>query len=91
MEQVISVREIQRNYRKLANLVKTSKKPLFLGAHFKPELVVLDYKHYKISHGQAFKPKKSWSEIEKTLNWVAKGGKQKTNLGRAIYEDRKKH
>ena len=91
MENVISVREVQRNYRKLVNKAKRDKKPIFLGAHFKPEAVIMDYNFYKILEQRPRNRNKTWQEIKKSLYWIAKGGKQKTSLSKFVYEDRKRH
>lgn len=41
---VTSAREIQRNYRKLFDFVKKTKKPLIVMRNNKPEVAIIDYK-----------------------------------------------
>lgn len=86
MQNTISVREIQRNYRKLINQVKRTKQPIFLGAYFKPEAVLLDVPMFE-AMGRA-KPKKTWKEIKAVLGKISQSGKQKVNLAKFIHEDR---
>lgn len=87
---VISARDIQRNYRKLINRVKNTGAPLFLGARFQPEAVLLGLKAFNDLQGITVK-KRNWEEVEKTLDWIAEGGRGEVNLAKFIHEDRKKH
>ncbi len=41
-EKIVSVRQFQREYRKIAEYVKSTKKPVYVCKFNKPELVVLD-------------------------------------------------
>lgn len=92
MEKIVSIREIQHNYRKLINQTKRTKQPIFLGKHYRPEAVLLDIEAYEQLHGgRSAKPKRSWEEVKKSLEWIAKGGKQNTDLAKFIHDDRQSH
>lgn len=88
-ENIIMSRELQRNYRKLIDEVKKTKKPLYLGARLKPEAVLVDIETFE--RLQCPKKKKSWEEIKHTLEWIRAGGEKKVNLATFIHEDRKRH
>lgn len=93
MEKVISAREMQRNYKKILDKTKRSKRPLYLGRNYKPEFVVLDLDSYEKLKGwwSSPQPRRTWEEIEKSLNWIAKGGRQNVNLAKFIHNDRQSH
>ena len=81
---------MQRNYRKLIDEVKRTKRPLYLGARFKPEAVLVDVDIFEHLKRQA-EQKKSWEEIKRTLEWIRNEGKgEKANLAKFIHEDRKR-
>lgn len=82
-------RELQRNYRKLIDEVKKTKRPLYLGARLKPEAVLVDIETFE--RLQSPKKKKNWEEVKRTLEWIREGGEKKVNLATFIYEDRKRH
>ncbi|MBU4331518.1 type II toxin-antitoxin system Phd/YefM family antitoxin [Patescibacteria group bacterium] len=47
LPQMASVQELQRHYRKLLDLVKRTKEPLYLLRNNKPEAVILDLDKYE--------------------------------------------
>lgn len=87
---VVLLREIQRNYRKLIDQVRKTKKPLYLGARLKPEAVLVDVDMFERLQQRAGQ-KRSWQEIKHTLEWIRKGGKKGVNLAKFVHEDRKRH
>ena len=89
MQEIISVRELQRNYRTIINRAKRTKKPVFLGRYHKPEVAILDMGVYETVYKH--KPKRSWAEIKKTLDWIKAGGKQNVNLAEFVRKDRQSH
>ena len=93
MEKVVSAREIQRNYRKLVNQAKRTKQPVFLGKYNKPEAVLLGMESFEELRGywRPRKSRRSWEEVKKSLEWIAKGGKKNTNLAKFIHDDRQSH
>ena len=89
--EIVLLREIQRNYRKLIDRVRRTKQPLYLGARMKPEAVLLDVEMFERMQQRATQ-KKSWKELERTLAWIRSQGKgEKTDLAQFIQEDRKRH
>lgn len=88
---IVSLREIQRNYRKLINQVKRTKIPIYLGARFKAEVVLVDVERFQELERQATRKEKTWAELKKTLDWVKQQGRTDVNLAEFIHEDRKRH
>lgn len=88
---IVSLREIQRNYRKLINEAKRIKTPIFLGARAKPEAVLLDIETFEELDKKANGKKLSWAEMKKRLDWISAGGKQGVNLAEFVHADRKRH
>lgn len=92
MEQVISAREIQRNYRKLINKVNKTRQPIFLGKFYKPQAVLLSVESFEELRGwRPIRPKRSWAEIKKSLEKIRKSGKQNVNLSKFVIRDRQSH
>ena len=87
---IVSIREIQRNYRKLIDRVKETGRPLYLGARLKAEAVLLDVGVFEDLKNKARK-KESWQEVKKRLDWIAGLGRQNVNLSQFIHEDRQRH
>lgn len=90
-KKIISVREIQRNYRRLINQVKKTKSPLYLGARSRAEAVLLDADVFEDLDKKANGQKITWEEMEKNLAWIRKGGKKGVDLARFVYADRRRH
>lgn len=65
-----SVREVQRNYKKLFDYVNKTKEPLFLLSNNKPKVVVLDIKVF-----EAMAKEKELTE-EEALEIIAQGDKE---------------
>ncbi|MDP3741663.1 MAG: type II toxin-antitoxin system Phd/YefM family antitoxin [bacterium] len=92
MEKIVSIREMQRNYRKLINQTKRTKQPIFLGKHYRPEAVLLDVVAYEELRGwRSAKPRRSWAQVKKSLERIRKSGKQNVNLAEFIRKDRQSH
>ena len=92
MEQIISAREIQRNYRKLIDKVNRTKQPIFLGRFYKPQAVLLSIESFEELRGwRPVRPKKNWAEMKKSLEKIRKSGKQNVNLSDFVIEDRQSH
>ena len=65
-----SVREVQRNYKKLFDQVNKTKEPLFLLSNNKPKVVVLDFKVF-----EEISREKELTENE-ALEIIAQGDKE---------------
>lgn len=92
-ETTISMREIQRNYKEIFEKAKREKKPLFLGAHGKPEAVVLDidvFRNLQKKIGREVK-KRHWGDIYRALERLSGLGRQNISLSDFIHNDRKAH
>lgn len=89
--EVISIRELQRNYRKLIDTVRHTKSPLFLGAHQKAEAVLVDVDVFEHLQQRAATKDQSWASIKKQLHRIRMNGKKTTNLAQFIHEDRQHH
>lgn len=87
----VSLREIQRHYRKLINDVKRTRTPLYLGARFKPEVVLIGVDTFEQLQKRANHGKKSWDEVKRILELSRKSGRQGVNLAKFIHNDRKRH
>lgn len=94
MEQnIISMREVQRNYKRVLEKAKTQKGPVFLGAHGKTEAVLMDIKSFERLEGERkYKNNlKGWKDLRREFDYLAKQGKQNINLARFVHEDRQTH
>ena len=94
MEQnVISMREIQRNYKRVLEKAKTQKGPVFLGAHGKTEAVLMDIESFERLEGEKKYRNnlKRWGDLKREFDYLAKQGKQNVNLAQFIREDRQTH
>lgn len=86
---VISMREVQRNYKKIFDRAKRTKKPVFLGAHFKPSIVVLDINSFEYLKRQAkTKKKTNWGQFYINIDKISKKGCKDVNLSEFIIKDR---
>lgn len=72
MPKTASVRDVQRNYKKLFDYVNRTKQPLYLLSNNKPKVVVLDI---KIFEDMAEKKNKELTE-EEALEIIAQGDKE---------------
>lgn len=88
---IVSLREIQRNYRKLINQVKRTKTPVYLGARSKPEAVLLDVEIFEDLDKRANRQRLSWEEMKERLDRISAGGKQGVNVADFIHADRQRH
>jgi len=94
MEQnIISMREIQRNYKRVLEKAKTQKGPVFLGAHGKVQAVLLDIMEFrKLQESvDVRKKKRKWEEMERTLDRLAAKGRQGISLSEFVIRDRHAH
>ena len=91
MEQhIVSMREIQRNYRKLVDTIKRTKQPLYLGARSKAEAVLVEVSVFEDLQKRK-NQKNNWGDIKRILDWIKEGGRQDVNLSTFVHEDRKRH
>lgn len=89
-KEIVQLRELQRNYRKLIDRVNRTKKPLYLGAHSRSEAVLLDVESFERLQRQ-HKEQESWDEVKKKLRRIQKSGIQGINLAEFIHADRHSH
>jgi len=87
---VVGSRQMQRNYRKLIDEVKRTRQPLYLGARFTAEAVLLDVATFEYLR-QKQKQRVGAGDIRRTLDELRKSGKQGVNLAQFVHEDRKCH
>ena len=92
-QQTIPMREMQRNYKKIIEWAKRARQPLFLGAHGKPQAVVMDIATFRIFHerSQELPARCRWQEIERALDKIAASGRQHINLSAFVHADRSAH
>ena len=88
--QIVSIRQIQRNYRQLINRAQKTGQPVFLGARLKKEAVLMDADSYEKMKYQAGRSGQNWGEVKETLTWIRRGEKNQ-NLSEFIYADREQH
>lgn len=88
-ENVISMREVQRNYKKIFDSVKKTKKPIFLGARLKPSIVVLDIDSFKFLKNMIkIKKNINWKQFYGDINKVTRKGRKNISLSDFIINDR---
>jgi prevent-host-death family protein len=90
---IISMREIQRNYKSILEKAKTRKGPVFLGAHGKTEAVLMDIAEFrKLQESvDVRKKKRKWEELKRTLDRLASKGSQNISLSEFVIRDRHAH
>lgn len=88
---IVSIREIQRNYRKLVDQVKETGQAVYLGARLKAEAVLLDVEGFEELKQKAAGKKPDWKHIKRKLDWIADSGKEDVSLSKFIHEDRQRH
>lgn len=94
MEQsIISMREIQRNYKRVLEKAKAQKGPVFLGAHGKSQAVLMSIEDFERLERKSdiAQKEKEWKRIEAILNRIAKEGRQDVNLSEYVRYDRQTH
>lgn len=90
-EATISMREIQRNYKKIFERARKTKKPLFLGVRGKTEAVVLDidvFRNFQKKLDIGLKMRK-WQDIYQAIERLSGLGRQNISLSNFIHNDRK--
>lgn len=87
------MREIQRNYRKIIDWVRSVRKPVFLGSHGKAQAVLLDIGEFQKLQEKAAaeKRKMKWQEMERALDRLSRKGRQDVSLSEFIIRDRHAH
>ena len=90
-DQIVSMRELQRNYRKVIDQAKNTKQPVYLGIRLKPEVVILDVNVFEFLKKKAEGKIMKWEDVKKRLDWIASQGRQDVNLAKFIHDDRQSH
>ena len=86
-----TIREIQRNYKKVFEQVKRTKQPVVVLKNNKPDVAIVDIK--KLQEISAIDPRtvdwdKLWEDIKRVRAFKGKG---RGNLSAFIAEDRQRH
>jgi len=71
MPNIVSVSDIQKNYRKVFDRVKRTKEPVIVLSKNKPDVAIIDYDELEILRKVAYE-----AEIEDTLRVVKEGRKE---------------
>lgn len=92
-QNVVSMREIQRNYRKIIDWVKSARKPVFLDSRGKTEAVLMDIEEFRKLQEKSEKRKRmiEWEEMEKVLDDLSIKGRQGISLSEFVIRDRHAH
>lgn len=92
-QNVVSMREIQRNYRKIIDWVKSARKPVFLDSRGKTEAVLMDIESFERLEGEKRHKTslREWKDLKREFDYLAKQGKQNVNLAQFVREDRQTH
>lgn len=92
-EKIISMREMQRNYKNILNTAKVLKKPVLLGSHGKVQAVVMDIEDYRRLEAKLriTRQKRGWKEAEAMFDRLAAGGVQNVLLADFVHHDRQAH
>ena len=87
------MREVQRNYKKIFARAQRSKEPLVLGVRGKPQVVVMGVEAFGKMHGDVAEKQreKKWDAIFRTLDRLAKQGRQDVSLAEFVVRDRQTH
>lgn len=89
---IISPRELQRNYRGLVDRVIETGQAVYLGARFKPEVVLLGVKTFEnLKQKTETSNRYSAQNIKARLEILRKSGRQGISLSKMIHEDRQNH
>ena len=91
--QVISTREIQRNYRRILESVRDRHEPVVLGTRGKAEAVILGIDEFRRMRDSLAKKvaDMKWLEVKRTLEAISKMGKQDISISEYVLSDRKTH
>ena len=89
--QIISAREIQRNYKRILENVRNRREPIILGTRGRAEAVVLSIDEFKKMRESLTKRKNGvkWLEVKKMLETISKMGRQDISLSEYVLSDRK--
>ncbi len=71
MPKTVSASEVQKNYRKIFNLVKRTKEPVIVLTGNKPDVAIIDYNALEALRKASYE-----AEIEDTLRVVEEGKKE---------------
>ena len=87
------MREVQRNYKKIFEQARITKKPVILGVRGKPQVVVMGMKTFERIReaSQEKKQAHTWEQTKKELEYFARQGRQDINLAQFVREDRQRH
>lgn len=90
---VISMREIQRNYKRILREAESKKGPVFLGSHGKPQAVLMDIEAFERLQNRKKQKNnlKEWRELRREFDELAHQGEQNVNLAQLIRRDRQSH
>lgn len=90
---IISMREIQRNYKRILQKAREQKSPVFLGVYGKPQAVLMDIEEFERLRGKKKykQSEKEWEELKKELDYLARQGKQNISLAQFVRQDRQRH
>lgn len=92
-QRIISMREMQRNYKRLLQKAREQKFPVFLGAYGKAQAVLMDIEEFrKLKESlELRKKKRKWEETERMLDRLSAKGSQDISLSEFIIRDRHAH
>ena len=92
-QSIISMREIQRNYKRILQKAREQKSPVFLGAYGKPQAVLLDIDQFQKLQEKTEKKQRKvrWAEMKKILDHLAAKGRQDVSLSEFVIRDRHAH
>ena len=90
VQNIVSMREIQRNYKRLFDKVRKTKTPLFLGSYAEPKVVILDVDSFRQLEKKSKNQHKAmnWIKVYKDLERIFPKGRQNVNLAEFIKKDR---
>ena len=88
-----TVREIQRNYKKIFEQVKKTKEPIVVIKNNKPDVAIIDVKELeKLQTLASWRPQVDWDKLWRDIKRVRSfRGKGRGNLSQFIAEDRLRH
>ena len=90
---IVSMREIQRNYKRILQKAREQKSPVFLGKYGKAKAVLMSIEDFERLERKSdiARKEKEWKKTEATLKRIAKEGRQDVNLSEYVRYDRQTH
>ncbi len=87
------MREMQRNYKRIIEKATKGKRPIVLGSHGNPQVVLIGVEEFRKLQERAVQQKQKfqWKRMKGVLDRISKQGLQGVSLSEFIRHDRQSH